>query len=128
MYAVDRCRQPCLACGVLSSPSLRLFACLQAVAAVLSDGSLALLSSVEEDLWEETLEEQLEAQPWDRCVLKHVAGAAVVVWAGARLHSNSLVWHLHTLPVSRLSWTLLFSFRVFRVIDSVGLFYFLLGF
>lgn len=42
-------------------------ACLQAIAAVLSDGSLALLSSVEEDLWEETLEEQVETQPWDRC-------------------------------------------------------------
>ena len=43
-----------------------LLACLQAIAAVLSDGSLALLPSVEEDLWEETLDEQLDAQPWDR--------------------------------------------------------------
>lgn len=37
----------------------------QAIAAVLSDGGLALLECVEEDLWEETLEEQLEAQPWE---------------------------------------------------------------
>lgn len=43
-----------------------LLACLQAIAAVLSDGSLALLPSVEEDLWEETLDEQLDAQPWYR--------------------------------------------------------------
>ena len=33
---------------------------------MLSDGAIALLTSVEEDLWEETLEEQLEEQPWDR--------------------------------------------------------------
>ena len=37
----------------------------QAIAAVLSDGSIALLESVEEDLWEESLEEQLEEQPWE---------------------------------------------------------------
>lgn len=38
----------------------------QAIAAALSDGSLALLESVEEDLWEETLEEAVEAGGWDR--------------------------------------------------------------
>ena len=38
----------------------------QAVAAVLSDGAIALLESVEEDLWEDSLEEQLEVAPWDR--------------------------------------------------------------
>lgn len=37
----------------------------EAVAAVLSDGSIALLQSVEDDLWEETLEEQLEETPWE---------------------------------------------------------------
>ena len=50
-------------------PSHRLFPHLlpaQAVAAVLSDGRIALLESVEADLWEESLEEQLEAAPWDR--------------------------------------------------------------
>lgn len=36
----------------------------EAVAAVLSDGGIALLQCVEDDLWEETLEEQLEAAPW----------------------------------------------------------------
>lgn len=36
----------------------------QAIATVLSDSSIALLTSVEDDLWEETLEEQVEAQPW----------------------------------------------------------------
>ena len=41
---------------------------VQAIAAVLSDGGLALLCSVEDDLWEETLEEQLLRQPWGRCV------------------------------------------------------------
>ncbi len=45
-------------------PSLWPAVAPQAIAAVLSDGSLALLSCVEEDLWEETLEEQLEGQPW----------------------------------------------------------------
>ena len=34
----------------------------EALAAVLSDGSLAVVDCVEEDLWEETLEEQLEEQ------------------------------------------------------------------
>ncbi|KAL4852847.1 Elongator complex protein 1 [Chlorella vulgaris] len=36
----------------------------EAIAAVLSDGRLALLAAVEDDLWEESLEEQLEEQPW----------------------------------------------------------------
>lgn len=60
-----------------------LLACLQAIAAVLSDGSLALLSSVEEDLWEETLDEQLEAHPWDRCHLGARAGSCVVDAVGS---------------------------------------------
>ena len=36
------------------------------MAAVLSDGRLAVVECVEEDLWEETLEEQLEKKEWDR--------------------------------------------------------------
>jgi elongator complex protein 1 len=36
----------------------------EALAAVLSDGRLAIIECVEEDLWEETLEEQLESQDW----------------------------------------------------------------
>lgn len=52
--------EPLHGCG--TSPSL-----LQAIAAVLSDGRLALLAAVEDDLWEESLEEQLEEQPWAGC-------------------------------------------------------------
>lgn len=48
-----------------SAPPRCSLARMQAVAAALSDGSLALLTSVEEDLWEETLEEQEEEAPWD---------------------------------------------------------------
>jgi hypothetical protein len=51
-------------------PSYRLLPSLlpaQAVMAVLSDGRIALLESVEADFWEERLEEQLETAPWDRC-------------------------------------------------------------
>jgi hypothetical protein len=40
----------------------------QAVAAVLADGGIALLESCEDDLWDETLEDQLEVEPWDKCV------------------------------------------------------------
>jgi elongator complex protein 1 len=36
----------------------------EALAAVLSDGRLAVVECVEEDFWEETLEEQLESQDW----------------------------------------------------------------
>lgn len=38
----------------------------EALAAVLSDGTIAIVQSVEEDLWEETLEEQLESKEWDK--------------------------------------------------------------
>ncbi|KAL4420046.1 hypothetical protein ABPG77_007485 [Micractinium sp. CCAP 211/92] len=58
----------CAAAAALPAPvsclAVRDFGEDEAIAAVLSDGSLALLSCVEEDLWEETLEEQLEGQPW----------------------------------------------------------------
>jgi len=37
----------------------------EAVAAVLSDGRIAVVHSVEADLWEESLEEQLERAAWD---------------------------------------------------------------
>ena len=37
----------------------------EALAVVLSDGSIAVVQSVEEDLWEESLEDQLESKDWD---------------------------------------------------------------
>ena len=60
----------CTVAAALPAPvaclALRGFGEDEAIAAVLSDGGLALLASVEEDLWEETLEEQLAAAPWQQ--------------------------------------------------------------
>lgn len=53
---------------------------------MLSDGSLALLSSVEDDLWEETLEEQMEAQPCDRC--------AAMLMLGRLFAPGGAGWHV----------------------------------
>ena len=76
---------------------------LQALAAVLSDGSLALLTAVEDDLWEETLEEQLEQQPWDRWGRWGRWGSRAAcgcVRAGLQARVHLPAWQAQILPPS----------------------------
>lgn len=77
----------------------------EALAAVLSDGRIAVVECCEDDLWEETLEDQLESTPWDRPGPPRLLPRVLEAVLPADTDANALVRHVTWIGANALLLT-----------------------